>query len=728
MLPTLRAAMSQQQSIEAARARIQRLVDEITALAKSEMRSEEFYAQFIQRAVAACDGKGGAIWLVGQKSADGKNELQLAAEVELASSLFQTDEQQRGVLLRAVSEVVQTKKPLVLSADSKAPAAAGAPGSLQAQLSQISGQAAPQPQQPSPNRTPYPFVHVPLFLKDQVLGVLQVWLQAYVTRDNYAEFATFMAQLAAHVETHLQSRQVGNLVVESQRLQHLLKFSTDLAGSLDPLEVCRLTSNYSRDLIGSERCAVVRLRGSGWEMMAISGQEVVERRSTMVKTMTAFVDAHTPREPMPAPAQEGQAPQLSPWVIALSRKELLALAEPGTVPAPERALIVHPRGSTQVADVAYFENSQVASVLIIQILDADKKVIGALLAESTAEAAFDVPAGAKQLPPSHRLGEWLATTTGKAMQGAMDYHDLPALFVTRRLRQVKRALTGTERAWNRFKLILWAVFIGGLLLFPWMEEVESDCTLVPRQRMKVVPEVSGRVERVLVREGDRVKAGQELGKIDTRQLESELENVRKQKLSASLEAQRERGNGREAEAQIAEKRSEAYGIQEAKLVGDIAAAVLRSPIDGVVMTKDIELMQGVFLQGGTDFAIVGSTNEWDVLVHLNEKQIGKVESLHASMGDVPVHFILYSHNTHELSAQFKERGQLSQLAYPHERESAVKENAFILTLPKVEMPAEIRSVLRPDLTGRASIKLGRKPLALIWAKSISQWFRLKWVW
>ncbi len=725
--------MSQQQSIEAARARIQRLVDEITALAKSEMRSEEFYAQFLQRAVAACDGKGGAIWLVGQKNADGKNELQLAAEVDLASSLFQSDEQQRGVLLRAVSEVVTSKKPLVLSAEARAgEKPAQAPGSLEAQLAQMGGQqqqqqAAPG-ESPSPNRTPYPFVHVPLFLKEQILGVLQVWLQPYVTRDNFAEFATFLGQLAAHVETHLQSRQVGNLVVETQRLQHLLKFSTDLSGSLDPLEVCRLAANYARDLLGCERCAVLRLRGTGWEMMSISGQEVVERRSTMVKTITAFVDGHTPCIPMPVPVAEGQQPQLGPWVIALSKKELLALTEAGTIAPPERALVIHPNGPTDAADVAYFENSQVGSALIVQILDADKSVIGALLAESTTEGAFDMQPNSKQAPPSHRLGEWLATTTGKAMRGALDYHDLPGLFATKRLREVKRALTGTQKARNRFKLVFWLALIGGMLLFPWMEEVESDCTLVPKQRVKIVPEVSGRIERVLVKEGDPVKKGQEIAKLDTRQLDAELENVRKQKLGASLEAQAERGVGSEAKAQIAEKRAEGYAIAEAKLLADIAAATLRSPLDGVVMTKDIELLQGLYLQAGGDFAVVGSTGAWDVLVHLNEKQIGRVEALHNEQKDVPVRFILYSHNTYELAGAFKDRSQLSQLAYPHERESAAKENAFILTLPNTEMPAEIRSALRPDLTGRASIRLGRKPLALIWGRAISQWFRLKWVW
>src|SRR5689334_3641430 len=125
--------MSQPQTVEAARARIQRLVEEIATLSKGEMRSEEYYQQYLTRAVAACDGRGGAVWLVGQRTAEGKSEFQLAAAVELESSAFQSDEQQRAVLLRALAEVVQTKKPSIVPAENS-----GAPsGSVQAQLAQM---------------------------------------------------------------------------------------------------------------------------------------------------------------------------------------------------------------------------------------------------------------------------------------------------------------------------------------------------------------------------------------------------------------------------------------------------------------------------------------------------------------------------------------------------------------------------------------------------------------
>src|ERR1043166_4816739 len=267
--------MANEPSIEAARNRIQRLVEEIAALSKAELPSEEFFPKFLDRVVAACDAKGGAVWLVGSRAADNKNEFQLCAQIAFESSLFQSDEAQRTALLKILTDVVRSGQPSVLPA----------PQSV-----------APDAQSASANKTPYPFLHVPLVLKEQRIGVLQVWLQPYVALQNYGEFVTFLTSLSTYVEQHLQSRQLGNLVLETQRLQNLLRFTTDLAGSLDVLEVARLTANYGRDLAGCKRGSVLLRDGDRWKVLAISGQETVERKSAMVKAMAAFVEAHGAKE------------------------------------------------------------------------------------------------------------------------------------------------------------------------------------------------------------------------------------------------------------------------------------------------------------------------------------------------------------------------------------------------------------------------------------------------
>ncbi|MGB8168849.1 MAG: HlyD family efflux transporter periplasmic adaptor subunit [Chthoniobacteraceae bacterium] len=700
--------MPQEQTIDAARLRIQRLVDEIAQLSKKELRSEEYFREFLARVVQACDAKGGAVWLVGQRGQDGKSSFELAAQVEFESSLFQTDESQRAVILRMLTDTVVEKKPHVLPPAHQQPQ--HAPGSLEAQLAQIQPQATPQ----SPNRTPYPFLHVPLYLKEQVLGVLQVWMQPYVAPAHYQEFATFLSSLATHVEQHLQGRRLGNLVVEVNRLQHVLKFSNDLAGTLDPLEAARLGANYGRDLIGCERCSVLTWRGGRWQVLAISGQEVVEKKSSMVKAMAAFVGAHA-----------------QPETVLLSKKELLARAEAGSAengelpPATEdgeKALVLR---RTDEIDLAYFQLSHVVSAAVAPMLNADKELVGALFAESTAEGFFDSTAGSKELAQSQRLTEFLASHLGRVIVAAQDYQSLPFLAVTRRMRDAQLAVTGPHRRKVLLKVAAVAAIIVAILLYPKVDTVEGNCGLQPMDRSSVVPEVPGRIEKVFVREGSRVKKGEPIAQLDKFRFETELSKLAQDKLRLENEAKRLSGQGDEASAQIASLEARSAAEQEKILRADLEATTLRAPIDGRVLTKDIELRAGEFIQPGSPFAEIAGLDRWEVQAEVPEKQIGSIEERFPSDGTgepVDLSFILYSQSAHTFRTQLARREQISAVAYPRE-----KENVFIVTVPEVAVPDSLKEALRPGLTGRAKIELGRKPLVMIWGRKIANWARLKWL-
>ncbi|MEO7317670.1 MAG: HlyD family efflux transporter periplasmic adaptor subunit [Chthoniobacteraceae bacterium] len=677
--------MAQEQTVEAARNRIQRLVDEIAALTKRDLRSEDFFQEYLNRVVQACDGKGGGVWLVGQRSAEGKNEFQLAAAVEFESSLFQSDELQRTNLLKVLAEVVKTRQPMVFAPDPQ----------VQAAL-----QAAP----PEANRTPYPFIHVPLFLKEQVLGVLQVWMQPYVVPANYAEFATFLTSLATHVEQHLQSRRLGSLVVETQRLQHVLKFTSDLAGSLDPLEVARLSSNYGRDLIGCERCSVLLLEGDRWRVMSISGQDVVEKKSAMVKAMSAFVGAHAATE-----------------VVFLSKKELLARAE-----APQSAnghgapddLSPAVRRTDEI-DLAYFDLAHVVSGVIAPMLNAEKELVGAYFAESTTEGFFDGAAGSKEPASTTRLTEWLATHTGKSLQAAEDYHSLPFLAITKRMLATRRMLTGQKRRRSMLKIGIFSTILACVLLYPKMDRIDGDCVLTPMNRTAIVAEIPGRIERVLVREGDRVKAGDELAHLDKRKLETELETNAQERRRLNAEAERYRALGDEAAANVAFLQAAVADQNEKRINADIASATLRSRIDGVVVTKDLELHLGEYLQAGAIFAEVAALDAWEAQIDLNEKKIGLVEK-ELREGPVDVSFRLYSQGSHTFAAKLKDHAQISSQAMARD-----KENVFLITLKNIDVPRALQPALRPGLTGRGKIELGRRPLIVLWSTRIWQWFQMR---
>jgi hypothetical protein len=54
-----------------------------------------------------------------------------------------------------------------------------------------------------------------------------------------------------------------------------------------------------------------------------------------------------------------------------------------------------------------------------------------------------------------------------------------------------------------------------------------------------------------------------------------------------------------------------------------------------------------------------------------------------------------------------------------------KENVFIVTLKNIAVPEDLKAALRPGLTGRGKIELGRRPLIAIWGSRVWEWFQMR---
>jgi multidrug efflux pump subunit AcrA (membrane-fusion protein) len=434
----------------------------------------------------------------------------------------------------------------------------------------------------------------------------------------------------------------------------------------------------------------------------------------MVKAMAAFVGAHA-----------------QPETVLLSKKELLARAEatiaengelPDAAEGDEKALVLR---RTDEIDLAYFQLSHVISAAVAPMLNADKELVGALFAESTAEGFFDSAAGGKELAQSRRLTEFLAAHLGRVIVAAQDYQSLPFLAVTRRMRDAHLAVTGPHRRRVLLKMGAIAAVIAVILLYPKIDTVEGNCGLQPMERSAVVPEVPGRIEKIFVREGTRVKKGEPIAQIDKFRIETELAKLAQDRLRLENEAKRLSGQGDEASAQIASLEARSADEQEKILRADLEATTLRAPIDGRVLTKDIELRAGEFIQPGSPFAEIAGLDRWEVQAEVPEKQIGAIEKRFpagAPAEPVDMTFILYSQSAYTFRTRIERREQISAVAYPRD-----KDNVFIITAPDVAVPDAMKESLRPGLTGRAKLELGRKPLFLIWGRKIWDWVRLKWI-
>ncbi len=187
-------------------------------------------------------------------------------------------------------------------------------------------------------------------------------------------------------------------------------------------------------------------------------------------------------------------------------------------------------------------------------------------------------------------------------------------------------------------------------------------TLEPTNRVEVGSELSGIIETVEVDYNDRVKVGQVLARLDTEKLEAQV--IRSQ---AALESARARVL--EAEANVLETRNELERLREvwektgkkapsqrdldaadaafkraraveaiaraqvseaqATLNGDktdLAKAVIRSPINGIVLTREVEPGQTVAasLQAPILFTLAEDLAQMELHVDVDEADVGQV--------------------------------------------------------------------------------------------------------
>ena len=82
--------------------------------------------------------------------------------------------------------------------------------------------------------------------------------------------------------------------------------------------------------------------------------------------------------------------------------------------------------------------------------------------------------------------------------------------------------------------------------------------------------------------------------------------------------------------------------------------------------------------------------------------------------------MLYSQSSHVFNAKLARHEQISSQAMARE-----KENVFLITLKDIEVPPALQSALRPGLTGRGKIELGRRPLIVLWSTRIWEWLQMR---
>ena len=136
------------------------------------------------------------------------------------------------------------------------------------------------------NPTDFALIIAPLMVDKQVVGLLEILMDPTRRAAQQKSTLRFVSDLCDLAATYLKNRQMRQMMSQQRLWNQLEGFTHQIHGSLDLKETAYAVVNDGKRLVGCDRLSVA-LKISGRTMVeAVSGQEVVEQRSNLVRELT----------------------------------------------------------------------------------------------------------------------------------------------------------------------------------------------------------------------------------------------------------------------------------------------------------------------------------------------------------------------------------------------------------------------------------------------------------
>jgi GAF domain-containing protein len=400
----------------------------------------------------------------------------------------------------------------------------------------------------------------PLRKEDEVLGVVEVINKS--DGDSFSEEDLFF--LSSISEQAAVALHNANLL-ESERKVHtldaLLKISQEITSTLDLDHVLTTVVHQAGSIVPFDRCVIGFFDRSRFVLGAVSGEKEVPKTREMGDL----------RERLEWAADEDE----SVWADRY---------EDGWHVGPD---------TTHAQFVPFLEAHGYNGLYVLPLRD-EQGTLGAMALLSS-DADFLTPANKETCAI-------LANQTTVAIRNAQLYQQVPLANLLQPLALRKQQLLAAvpQGRWRQYAER--TALVAAILIFvPWPLRVGTDATVVPAQRRVVSSIAGGIVERVFVREGGKVQAGEMLAQLDDSEDRVKLaraEAALSQAQRSVAEAEFRNDPSAAGEAKI---QAEVHGAEVAFEEQRLAEAQLRSPIAGIVVTPKVEEKAGMMLQPGGSF-------------------------------------------------------------------------------------------------------------------------------
>jgi RND family efflux transporter MFP subunit len=455
-------------------------------------------------------------------------------------------------------------------------------------------------------------------------------------------------------------------------LEALVKVSGEITSTLDLDRVLQAIVNEPATVIPYERAAIALEQRGKLQMRAVTGSPRINPQDPDVVRLQALLQ----------------------WA-SLSTSPLLVAQHGDDIEVD--------REETRAKFLTYFAETGMRGFHSVPLADDDGRV--GILSFESSDPDF--------LSMAHL--EMIKVLSGQAtvsLRNASLYREVPFIDVLEPILARKRKFLAMKKGRRALSVAGVAIGLIFLAFFPLPLRVDGPATVAPAHTAPVQPEVAGVIQRVDVREGDRVKQGAVLATLDDWQYRSELAAAQAKYETAISQMNRALASDDGAEAGVLRAQADYSAAQVARARERLDKTSLRSPIDGQIATAHVEDMTGRSLNPGDTFAEIVDTSHASIDIAIDDVDAGLLksgESASAKLEGLP------SRTFHGVIAVVSPEGNLQgDQRYFYARLIVANEDGAI----------------RAGMQGRGKIMTGwrpagwvffRRPILWLWSKLWS-WF------
>jgi RND family efflux transporter MFP subunit len=316
------------------------------------------------------------------------------------------------------------------------------------------------------------------------------------------------------------------------------------------------------------------------------------------------------------------------------------------------------------------------------------------------------------LAPAHvEILQLLASQATVALRNAQMYKEVPFISVLEPVLMRKRKFMAMEKRRRTLIVVLAAISLLFLVAFPLPLRVDGDAVVTPIHRVQVQPETEGVIGKVLVSEGQRVRAGQVLAEMENWNSRSTLAASQSRYESALMRMNRALAVNDGSEAGAQRVQADYWKAELSRSQQLVDKSELRSPIDGIVATPRVDSFAGRKLAPGDSFAEVVDASRAIVDVAIEDEDAGLLRN--GQKASVKLN-------------SYPSRTFHGQVVVISQKAETLHDAPVFYSRVQIENPD---GTIRAGMEGRGKVRVGTYPAGYVFLRHPYIWVRSKlWNW